>query len=138
MFHLTTLIKYIVSFFVMITQFVTRWAWREEYNFFNTFLKVKELNRDPSGEVSAELVMSKEDALVICHALVSVFNADVNFTEVLFKVRPEFTKGWKEDETIVVHIFRENGLSPSVLLDAARHERDQLRTQLIDELNKTK
>lgn len=130
MYKISIFLKYLLSFIIAVTQFFTRWAWKEEDTFFKTFLKVKQLNANPDGTVNAELVMSKDDALVICHAVACVFNADTNFTEVQFQLSAEYIKGSKRDETLVIHIFREKGITPAVLLKAARQERDELQIQL--------
>lgn len=127
---LTSVIKYIFTWVIISVQWLTRWAWKEEELFFKTFLKVKTLNRRPDGTLDSEIIIDRSDALVVCHALASIFNADTNFTEIEFKVRPEYTQGWVETETLIIHIFREKGLSPRILLDAARTERDALRQQL--------
>ncbi len=124
------IINYLFSIVTAIVQMLTKWAWREEHVFYRTFLGVKEKNKKADGSVDAELVMTKDDALVVCHAFASIFNSAANFTEMTFNVNPEFTKGWKEDETLVVHIFREKGLTPAQVLNAARADRDELQTKL--------
>lgn len=121
------ILHYLFALLTSFVQFLTQWAWKEEATFLRTFLKIKKLNQRPDGTVNSELVMTKDDALVLCHALVCIFNNETNFTEIVFQTKPEYTKGYQKDESLVVHIFREKGITPAVLLAAARHERDELQ-----------